>query len=299
MPATPDLLDDLPTLSPDSLLLVIDGTNLLRTIYEADRTEDGPEKADRWRESCRRSFARALKEHPASHVALVFDVEGSTWRHRLHEGYQADRKPQSGLVRELMASFIAECPNRFGLRPVMAPDVDADDVIATLVYRWHGSCPHPVHILSSDKDMYGLVTPEVVVYNHFDRENPRRDEAYVRRRYGVEPYQFRDYLALVGDASDGIPGVPSVGPKTAARLLEQHGTLDRILELDRAKADKDAAKVLDSACTAELSRRLATMLSEVRTGLSWKDLEYHPRGPQEAEGGAPRARALVTGEVPY
>ena len=189
-------------------LLIIDGSNLLRTIFEAMKAGEDFSPA-RWNGSCMGSMLRLLRSQPTTHAALVVDVEGETFRHQLYPDYQAHRAPAPEMYAAGLPKLVAMIQETYGIAVVQHAGVDGDDVINTLALRWAASDRGTVTIATSDKDMLVTVGPKVVVYNHFKQEI--RDEAYVRRTLGIEPRQVSDYLAMMGDTTDGIPGIPGVG----------------------------------------------------------------------------------------
>lgn len=152
---------------------------------------------------------------------------------------------------------------------VSVPGVEADDVLATVSFALALRRKRCV-ILTTDKDLLQMVGEWTVVRNHFKRED--RDADWVLRTYGIRADQFGDYLALVGDAGDNIPGVPRIGPKRAAALLCQHATLEAVL----TSAEADQGLLADSlrrhAAAARLSRQLVELKRDVSLGLSLADM---------------------------
>jgi DNA polymerase-1 len=200
-------------------------------------------------------LAKLLKEQDPPRIGVVFDAPGRTFRDELFAEYKAHRPPMPDDLRAQVEPLIAAV-EALGLPLLRITGVEADDVIGTLARRAaeHG---HRVVISTGDKDMAQLVDGRVTLVNTMTDSSLDRDG--VKRKFDVFPEQIVDYLALVGDSSDNIPGVPKVGPKTAAKWLNQYGTLDNLL----AHQDEIEGKVGESlrAHTAELalSRRLATI----------------------------------------
>ena len=162
-----------------------------------------------------------IKQVQPSHVAVVFDAPGKTFREDLYPEYKAHRPPMPDDMRAQIAPLHA-LVRALGLPLLCEPGVEADDVIGTLA-RQAEAAGWPVLVSTGDKDLAQLVTPQVTLVNTMT--SVVLDEAGVFNKFGVRPDQFIDYLMLVGDSSDGIPGVPGVGPKTAAKWLAEHGSL--------------------------------------------------------------------------
>jgi len=172
------------------------------------------------------SLVKYLREHEPSHVAVCFDHAMTSFRNALEPGYKAERgEPPPELERQF--ELCREASEALGVATFEAPDFEADDVIATLTDRLvqRGAS---VRVVSVDKDLAQLVTEDARVVLHDDAKDATLDAQGVRAKFGVDPGQIPDYLGLVGDAVDGLPGVPGVGPKTAAAVLGAFETLDRV-----------------------------------------------------------------------
>ncbi len=212
---------------------------------------------------------KLLKDEQPDRIAVVFDAKGPTFRNELYEDYKANRPP---LPEELAEQIepLHEIIRAQGLPLIIVDGVEADDVIGTLAHQAREQ-GFEVLISTGDKDMAQLVEPGVTLV---DTMNDRiMDEAMVREKFGVEPEQIIDYLALMGDASDNIPGVPKVGPKTAAKWLKQYGSLDEII----AHADEFKGKIgenlRESLHFLPLSKELATIKRDLQLDISPDDLK--------------------------
>jgi DNA polymerase I len=198
---------------------------------------------------------KLLKEESPDFVAVVFDAPGRTFRDDLFEQYKAQRPPMPDDLR-LQVEPLLEAVQALGLPLLRIEGVEADDVIGTLATRAVAAGLATL-ISTGDKDMAQLVDDQVTLVNTMS--GTRLDRQGVKAKFDVLPEQMVDYLALVGDASDNIPGVPKVGPKTAAKWLNQFGTLDGIV----AHAEQIPGKVGDSLREhldqLDLSRQLATI----------------------------------------
>ena len=171
-------------------------------------------------------FASVLKEQKPSHVAVAFDVSRDTFRSQRYPDYKATRaktppefKGQVELIKEILTAL--------RIPVVTADGFEADDILCTLAHH----CDFPVSIISGDRDTFQLIDDRVTVLY------PRKGMSdlvlmtpdAVKQKYGVLPEQYRDLAAMVGEASDNLPGVPGVGPKTAAKWIEQYGSLEKII----------------------------------------------------------------------
>ncbi len=213
-----------------------------------------------------------LNEYDPQHLAVVFDARGRNFRHDLYEQYKANRPP---MPDELSAQVppLLEIIRAMGLPLLQIDGVEADDVIGTLAKRATAQGMHTV-ISTGDKDMAQLVDGHVTLVNTMSRTT--LDPDGVVEKFGVTPAQIIDYLALIGDSSDNIPGVPKVGPKTAAKWLADWGTLDKVIE----HADEIKGKVGESLRASldqlPLSRQLATIHCDVALDITPDALQRQP-----------------------
>jgi DNA polymerase I len=223
---------------------------------------------------------KLLKEEDPELVAVVFDAPGRTFRDDLFEQYKAHRPPMPDDLRAQIAPLVEAIP-AMGLPMLRVEGVEADDVIGTLAER-AAAAGLDVVISTGDKDMAQLVNDRITLVNTmFDT---KLDRAGVKAKFDVLPEQIVDYLALVGDASDNIPGVPKVGPKTAAKWLNEYGSAESLVARARDVAGKVGESLRDNLATLELSRKLATIR---------RDLEL-PQSPAELRRSPPNVDALTT-----
>jgi DNA polymerase-1 len=215
---------------------------------------------------------RLLRESGSNHVAVIFDAPGKTFRDEIYADYKANRPP---MPEELVAQIkpIHEVVRALGFPLLQIPGVEADDVIGTLATQARDA-GFEVVISSGDKDMCQLVDEQIRVENTMD--DSTLDPAGVKKKFGIHPTQMVDFLTLVGDSSDNIPGVPKVGPKTAVKWLEAYGSLDAILE----NAEEIKGKVGENlrACRDRLpmSKRLVTIKRDVDVGVGPGALALSP-----------------------
>ena len=216
-----------------------------------------------------------LLQYQPSHVAVVFDAKGKTFRDELFENYKAHRPPMPEDLREQIEP-LHQMVKAMGLPLLAVSGVEADDVIGTLAVQAE-KAGKPVLISTGDKDMAQLVTPSVTLINTMNNSILGPQE--VCDKYGIPPELIIDFLALMGDASDNIPGVPGVGEKTAQALLQGLGgldslyaNLDKIAGLSFRGAKTMARKLEQHKDVAYLSYQLATIKTDVELELSCDQL---------------------------
>ena len=195
------------------------------------------------------------KEEAPELIAIVFDAPGKTFRDALFEAYKAQRAPMPDELRVQLQPLL-DCVDAMGLPMLRIEGVEADDVIGTLAQQ-AAAQGYDVIISTGDKDMAQLVNERITLVNTMT--GSRLDRAGVKAKFDVYPEQIVDYLALVGDTSDNIPGIPKVGPKTAAKWLGEFGTLDRLVENAASIAGKVGENLRAGMKELELSRKLATL----------------------------------------
>jgi DNA polymerase-1 len=209
------------------------------------------------------------KDYPNGNIVVVFDAKGKTFRNDLFAEYKANRPPMPDDLRTQIVP-LHEIIEAMGLPLLVIKGVEADDVIGTLANQASKLGIETV-ISTGDKDMAQLVTPHVRLINTMT--NVEMDEAGVEEKFAVKPNQIIDYLALMGDKVDNIPGVDKCGPKTAAKWLAEHGTLAQVM----ANADKVKGKVGEHLRNAlshlPLSYELATIKLDVDLPQSVQDIK--------------------------
>jgi DNA polymerase-1 len=211
---------------------------------------------------------KLLKEEAPDRVAVVFDAPGRTFRDDLFEQYKANRAPMPDDLRAQVEPLL-EAVAAMGLPLLRIAGVEADDVIGTLAMRG-AEDGFSVLISTGDKDMAQLVGPQIELVNTMS--NTRLDRLGVKVKFDVYPEQIVDYLALVGDSSDNIPGVTGVGPKTAAKWLNQFHTLDELLAHASEIPGKVGDNLRNELGVLELSRKLATIDTHLQVGVTPEEL---------------------------
>ncbi|MBL38156.1 MAG: DNA polymerase I [Xanthomonadales bacterium] len=211
---------------------------------------------------------RLIEQHRPDYLAVIFDAPGKNFRHDAFADYKANRPPMPDDLRAQLAP-LDELIDALGVRRVRVDGVEADDVIATLARRAQHE-ELPVLISSGDKDLAQLVGDGVVLEDSMQEK--RYDPDAVVDKFGVGPELVGDLLALTGDTSDNIPGVEKVGPKTAAKWLNQYGSLDSVIE----HADEIGGKIGENLRNAldqlPLSRELVALKEDVALDFGIEDL---------------------------
>jgi len=213
-------------------------------------------------------LSRLLKEEDPEYIAIVMDAPGRTFRDDLYEEYKAHRPPMPDELRAQIEPLSEAIP-ALGLPLLRVPGVEADDVIGTLAQS-AAKAGLKVVISTGDKDMAQLVNDDITIVNTMFET--RLDRLGVKAKFDVLPSQIVDYLALVGDTADNIPGVPKVGPKTAAKWLNEYGSLDEIIKHAAEIQGKVGESLRDNLATLELSRKLATIRCDLELPLKPSEL---------------------------
>ncbi len=211
---------------------------------------------------------RMLREQDPARVAVVFDAPGRTFRDDLFAAYKAHRPTMPDDLRAQVEPLVAAV-EALGFPVLRIPGVEADDVIGTLARRAR-SAGMQVLISTGDKDMAQLVDDRITLVNTMT--NSPLDRAGVKVKFDVYPEQIVDYLALVGDSSDNIPGVAKVGPKTAAKWLNEYSTLDNLLANQHHIEGKVGDSLRASQVELALSRELAKIRCDIELPLTPDDL---------------------------
>ncbi|MBI3899453.1 MAG: DNA polymerase I [Gammaproteobacteria bacterium] len=212
---------------------------------------------------------KLLADYQPAYVAVVFDAKGKTFRDDIFAEYKANRAPMPSELSQQIESIHA-IVQALGLPLLQIEGVEADDVIGTLARRATASGLHTL-ISTGDKDMAQLVDAQVTLVNTMT--DTTYDRAGVVDKFGVPPECIVDYLALVGDSVDNIPGVAGVGPKTAAKWLQQYGSLDALVAQAGAITGKAGENLRAGLPTLPLARELATIKCDVELPLSPTELQ--------------------------
>ncbi len=215
---------------------------------------------------------KLVEEYQPEHMAVVFDAKGKTFRNDLYPEYKAHCPPMPDDLRSQIEP-IHQLVDALGYPRLVVPDVEADDVIGTLA-KQAAEAGHKVLISTGDKDMAQLVNKDVTLINTMNNSFSTPDT--VQEKFGVSAAQIIDYLALIGDTADNIPGVPKVGPKTAAKWLNQYGSLENIIQHAAEFKGKVGEYLRDSLQQLPLSYQLATIVCDVKLDTQADELNLKP-----------------------
>jgi DNA polymerase-1 len=211
---------------------------------------------------------RLIKDYQPQQIAVVFDAKGKTFRDELYPAYKAHRPPMPDDLRSQFLPLIAFL-KAMGLPLLIIDGVEADDVIGTLAHQATAQ-NLPVVISTGDKDMAQLVNEHVTLINTMSHQ--ALDEAGVKEKFGVTPAQMIDYLTLVGDTADNVPGVSKCGPKTAVKWLTEYQTLDNLMVNAHEIGGKVGENLRASLNQLPLSKQLVTIKTDVLLPLTLADL---------------------------
>lgn len=220
------------------------------------------------------ALLRLLETENPEHIAVVFDPPGGTFRDEMFQDYKAHRAPMPDGLRAGIP-FIKEIVKGFDIPVVEVQGFEADDVIGTLAKQAEAKDVEVI-IVSPDKDFRQLLSPHISIMRpaRQGEEFERMTIDKFREEYGVEPHQFIDILALLGDTADNVPGVQGIGAKTAPTLIQEYGSVENLLQhADEIKAKRVREGLQNDRENAILSKVLVTIMTDVDLGdLEWDDL---------------------------
>ena len=214
-------------------------------------------------------IAKLVREQPQAKVIVVFDAPGKTFRDEIYADYKATRPPMPDELRSQVEPIL-DAVQAMGLPLLRVEGVEADDVIGTFC-QTGTDAGKTILVSTGDKDLAQLVNDDVTLVNTMD--DSRLDRDAVKKKFDVWPEQIVDYLALVGDTSDNIPGVPKVGPKTAAKWLNEYDSVDGIIEHAEDIGGKIGESLRDNIDQLRLSRELARIRTDCDLPLTLDDIE--------------------------
>ena len=212
------------------------------------------------------------EEYQPEYMAVVFDAKGKTFRHDIYKDYKANRPPMPDDLKAQIEP-LHRLVKAMGFPLISVDGVEADDVIGTLATTATEQ-KQEMLISTGDKDLAQLVSPHVTLINTMN--NQVLDAAGVEKKFEVPPERIIDYLTLVGDTSDNIPGVPKVGPKTAVKWLKQYDSLDNLVEHAEEVSGKIGENLRNSLDALPLSRELVTIRCDLELDLGLEDLKMQP-----------------------
>ena len=261
---------------PQPTLFLIDGSNQMYRAYHAIRGLTGPDgKSTNAVYGFINMLRKLIADHQPEYIAASFDVRGQTFRSKMSADYKANRAPMPSDLAEQIP-WVFEACEALGVPIFTSEGFEADDVIGTLASR---AASHGLNaaIVTGDKDFFQLVNDVIKVYNPKD-EGTWLDAAGVVQKFGVPPSQVVDVLALMGDSSDNVKGVPGIGDKGARELIAQYGSLDALLEhAGEVKQKKYREGLLQHADEARQSKVLVTIRTDVDVPFNTEAFRY--QGP--------------------
>ncbi len=257
----------------DKLLVLIDGSSYLyRAFHAMPPLTNSQGQATGAIYGVINMLRTLIDEYNPDYVAVVFDAKGKTFRDEMFDQYKANRPPMPDELRAQIEPLHAVV-RAMGLPCIVEPGVEADDVIGTLAQQAAASGIRSV-ISTGDKDMAQLVNEHITLINTMN--NKILDRAGVIEKFGLPPEQIIDYLALIGDTSDNIPGIPGVGPKTAVKWFSQYGSLDEIINQAETIKGKVGEKFRANMAQLPLSRQLTTIKLDVPLAETPQTLQMQP-----------------------
>jgi DNA polymerase-1 len=259
-------------------LILVDGSSFLFRAYHAIPPLTNPQgEPTNAIYGVSNMLRKLIADYQSDYITVVFDAPGKTFRNDLYDQYKAHRPPMPDDLR-VQIEPLHQLIRAMGLPLIMEPDVEADDVLGALAQHAAGQ-GFSVIISTGDKDMAQLVNDQIILENTMS--NVRMDIQGVIDKFGVKPEQIVDYLALMGDSSDNIPGVPKVGPKTAAKWLEEYQTLENLI----AHADKITGKIGENLRASleqlPLAKQLTTIKCDLDLPYGMDDLKRRPINTDE------------------
>ena len=265
---------------PDNTLVLVDGSSyLFRAFHAMPSLTNSSGKPTGAVYGVLNMLRRLVEDYHPRYLGVVFDAKGKTFRDAWYPEYKANRPPMPAELAQQIEP-LHRAIEALGMPIIVVPGVEADDVIGTLA-RQASEAGLDTIVSTGDKDMAQLVNDRVTLINTMN--NSLLDPKGVEEKFGVAPDRIVDYLTLVGDSSDNIPGVPKVGPKTAAKWIKQYGSLDALIEQAgsvKGKVGENLRAFLDDL---PLSRKLVTIDEHL-------DLD---RAPTDLQPGEPDRDALI------
>ena len=256
----------------DKTLYLIDGTAYIYRAYHAIRgltnSKGLPTNAAF---GFTRMLLKLIEDRSPEYVAMLFDVKGPTFRHKIYSNYKANRPPMPEDL-SIQIPHIKEITNGFNITVIEMPGFEADDLIGTFG-RLAQEAGFSVVMVTGDKDFVQLVTDKSIIWDPM--KDKIMDAAAVKETYGVEPYQMVDVMGLSGDSSDNIPGVPGIGTKTALSLIQSFGSMKNLYEhvhtITKKKLHENLVKYEEQAW---LSRQLVKIKTDISMSFNSDNLKF-------------------------
>ncbi len=259
--------------NPDSPFILVDGSSyLFRAFHGMPPLTNGKGQATGAIFGVINMLGKLLEKYQPEKMAVIFDAKGPTFRHEMYSEYKAHRPPMPDELRSQIKP-IHEIVKALGLPLLVIDGVEADDVMGTFAQQATAT-KHNVLISTGDKDLAQLVNDHVTLINTMNNTFLTPDS--VVEKFGVRPDQIIDYLALVGDSSDNIPGIPKCGPKTAVKWLTSFGNVDNIIANAPMIGGKIGEHLRNNIDQLLLSRELTTIKLDCDLPVNLEDIKRHP-----------------------
>ena len=259
--------------NPDSPFILVDGSSyLFRAFHAMPPLTNSKGQATGAIYGVINMLGKLLEQYQPEKIAVVFDAKGKTFRNDLYSEYKAHRPPMPDELRSQIAP-LHQIVAAFGLPLLVIEGVEADDVIGTLAQQ-ATEAKHDTLISTGDKDMAQLVNEHITLINTMNDSLSTPET--VLEKFGVRPDQIIDYLALMGDSADNIPGIPKCGPKTAVKWLQAHGTIDRLVENASMIGGKIGENLRNNLEQLALSRVLTTIKLDCELPINLADIQRQP-----------------------
>jgi protein Xni len=262
-------------------LILIDALNLIRRIYAVQERPFVQVKQQQealsestikqvlfnTQKSCVNALVKIIEQQQPTHALAVFDSQNPCWRYKLFDGYKQGRKKMPLYLAEKLID-IQDAFMKQGVDSLISEEDEADDLIATLASKmaFHGQ---KVTIISTDKGFLQLLSPNIHLYDYFNRRY--LDEEHVQSKFNVKSTQLIDFLTLTGDNTNKILGVAGIGQVTAAKLLNEYGSLQAILNASDLKSSV-YEKINDSLDQIGIAKKLLTLKQDIPLGFNLKDI---------------------------
>ncbi|MGZ8136916.1 MAG: 5'-3' exonuclease, partial [Methylococcaceae bacterium] len=259
-------------------LILVDGSSFLFRAYHAIPPLTSPQGVPTNAiHGVTNMLRKLIADYHSDYITVVFDAPGKTFRNDLYDQYKAHRPPMPDDLR-VQIEPLHNIIRAMGLPLIIEANIEADDVLGVLALHAaeKGYC---VIISTGDKDMAQLVNEQIILENTMT--NTRMDVQGVIEKFGVRPDQIIDYLALIGDTVDNIPGVPKVGPKTAAKWLEQYQTLENLMANAHEIKGKIGENLRASLEQLPLAKQLTTIRCDLELPYDMEDLKQQPMDKAE------------------
>ncbi len=254
-------------------IFVIDGSSYLYRAYFSTQREFISSKGLPTRAIyvITNMILKILREKAPEYLVVAWDAKGPTFRHKLYEEYKANRPPMPEDL-QIQVPYIRKIIDALGIKQMELEGYEADDIMAAISRRFGEEKDVEVVLVTGDKDMKQLVSENVILWD------PMRDKITdlegFKREFGISPRQFTDILALTGDTSDNIPGIPGIGPKTALKLIKQFGTIENLIQnLNELKTARIRAQISEKKNELSLWKRLVELDDNIPEDFALSDFK--------------------------